>query len=88
MIRVLVADDQALVRLGLKVLLESEDDVELAGEAEDGRAALELTRRERPDVVLMDIRMPVMPWPPPCPLPCGSCPRPSSVISRSSVFAS
>jgi DNA-binding NarL/FixJ family response regulator len=59
-IRVLVADDQALVRLGLKVLLESEDDVELAGEAEDGRAALELTRRERPDVVLMDIRMPVM----------------------------
>ena len=60
MIRVLVADDQALVRLGLKVLLESEDDVELAGEAEDGRAALELTRRERPDVVLMDIRMPVM----------------------------
>jgi DNA-binding NarL/FixJ family response regulator len=59
-IRVLVADDQALVRLGLKVLLESEDDMELAGEAEDGRAALQLVRRERPDVVLMDIRMPVM----------------------------
>jgi DNA-binding NarL/FixJ family response regulator len=59
-IRVVVADDQALVRLGLKVLLESEDDVELAGEAEDGRAAVDLVRRERPDVVLMDIRMPVM----------------------------
>jgi DNA-binding NarL/FixJ family response regulator len=59
-IRVLVADDQALVRLGLKVLLESEDDMELAGEAEDGRAALQLVRRERPDVVLRDIRMPVM----------------------------
>jgi CheY-like chemotaxis protein len=59
-IRVLVADDQALVRLGLKVLLESEDDLELVGEAEHGKAAAELARRERPVVVLMDIRMPVM----------------------------
>lgn len=60
MIRVAVADDQALVRLGLRVLLESEDDVELVGEAADGREALELVRRERPDVVLMDVRMPVV----------------------------
>ncbi len=60
MIRVLIADDQALVRLGLKVLLESEDDLELVGEAEHGKAAVDLARRERPDVVLMDIRMPVM----------------------------
>jgi DNA-binding NarL/FixJ family response regulator len=60
MIRVALADDQTLVRLGLKVLLESEDDLELAGEAEDGKAAVDLVRRERPDVVLMDIRMPVM----------------------------
>jgi DNA-binding NarL/FixJ family response regulator len=60
MIRVVLADDQTLVRLGLKVLLESEDDLELAGEAENGKAAVDLVRRVRPDVVLMDIRMPVM----------------------------
>ena len=60
MIRVVVADDQTLVRLGLRVLLESEDDLEMVGEADDGRAALEEVRRTRPDVVLMDIRMPVM----------------------------
>ncbi|MQA83728.1 MAG: response regulator [Streptosporangiales bacterium] len=60
MIRVLVADDQALVRVGLKVLLETEDDLELVGEAGDGREALELVRRLHPDIVLMDVRMPVM----------------------------
>jgi DNA-binding NarL/FixJ family response regulator len=59
-IRVAVADDQALFRAGFRVLLEPEDDLELAGEAGDGRAAVELARRERPDVVLMDVRMPVM----------------------------
>jgi DNA-binding NarL/FixJ family response regulator len=59
-IRVVVADDQTLVRLGLRVLLESEDDLEMVGEADDGRAALEVVRRTRPDVVLMDIRMPLM----------------------------
>ena len=59
-IRVVVADDQTLVRLGLRVLLESEDDLEMVGEADDGHAALEVVRRTRPDVVLMDIRMPVM----------------------------
>jgi DNA-binding NarL/FixJ family response regulator len=59
-IRVAIADDQALVRLGLRVLLESEDDVELVGEAADGRQALALVRSARPDVVLMDVRMPVM----------------------------
>jgi DNA-binding NarL/FixJ family response regulator len=57
-ISVALADDQALVRMGLRVLIESEDDLVLAGEAENGRDALNLIRRSRPDVVLMDIRMP------------------------------
>ncbi|MFC4560339.1 response regulator [Nocardiopsis mangrovi] len=59
-IRVAIADDQALVRMGLRVLVEAEDDLEAAGEAADGREAVELVRREHPDVVLMDVRMPVM----------------------------
>ncbi|RKR92267.1 LuxR family two component transcriptional regulator [Micromonospora pisi] len=58
MIRVVVIDDQALVRMGLRTLLESEDDTELVGEAADGRTGVDLVRRTRPDVVLMDIRMP------------------------------
>jgi DNA-binding NarL/FixJ family response regulator len=57
-IRVAVVDDQALVRMGLRVLLESEPDTELAGEAADGAAGVELVRASRPDVVLMDVRMP------------------------------
>jgi DNA-binding NarL/FixJ family response regulator len=60
MIRVAVADDQALVRLGLRVLLETEDDLTLVGEAGDGQAAVDLVRRTRPDVVLLDVRMPGM----------------------------
>ena len=57
-IRVVVVDDQPLVRMGLRTLINSEDDLELVGEAEDGRSGLDLVRRVRPDVVLMDIRMP------------------------------
>ncbi len=53
-----LADDQALVRMGLRVLIESESDLVLAGEADNGRDAVTLIRRTRPDVVLMDIRMP------------------------------
>jgi DNA-binding NarL/FixJ family response regulator len=60
MIKVAVVDDQELVRLGLRVLVETEDDLMLVGEASDGRQAVELVRRTRPDVVLMDVRMPVM----------------------------
>ena len=59
-IRVLVADDQALVRTGLRKILESEPGMEVVGEASDGAEAIECARRLRPDVVLMDIRMPGM----------------------------
>jgi DNA-binding NarL/FixJ family response regulator len=59
-IRVLVADDQTLVRAGFRVLVESAPDLEVVGEAGDGVEAVELARRKLPDVVLMDIRMPVM----------------------------
>ena len=58
MIRVVVADDQAVVRGGLRMILESEDQIEVVGEAADGREALALVTELDPDVVLMDIRMP------------------------------
>ena len=60
MIRVAVADDQALVRGGFSVLLRSAPDIEVVGEAANGLAAIELVTKERPDVILMDIRMPGM----------------------------
>jgi len=59
-VRVLIADDQALVRAGFRKLLEAESGIEVVGEAEDGASALMAARRLRPDVVLMDIRMPRM----------------------------
>ncbi len=58
MIRVLLADDQPLVRAGFRLLLDAEDDIMVVGEAGDGAAAHQLAAQTRPDVVLMDIRMP------------------------------
>jgi DNA-binding NarL/FixJ family response regulator len=59
-IRVLLADDQSLVRAGFRALLDAQPDIEVSGEAADGEEALSLVRQLRPDVVLMDIRMPLL----------------------------
>jgi DNA-binding NarL/FixJ family response regulator len=58
MIRVLLADDQELVRAGFRMILESQADIEVVGEAGEGDEAVQLARRHRPDIALMDIRMP------------------------------
>ncbi len=57
-ITVAIADDQALIRAGFRVLIESESDLEVVGEAGDGQTAVELARRTQPEVMLMDVRMP------------------------------
>jgi DNA-binding NarL/FixJ family response regulator len=58
MIRVAIVDDQALVRAGLRALLDAQDDIEVVGEAGDGAEALRVAAEQRPDVILMDVRMP------------------------------
>jgi DNA-binding NarL/FixJ family response regulator len=59
-IRVLLVDDQALIRAGFRMILDAEDDMDVVGECADGTQAVDSTRRLKPDVVLMDIRMPEM----------------------------
>ena len=59
-IRVVIADDQTLVRAGLRMILASKPGIDIVGEAEDGATAVDAVRRSRPDVVLMDLRMPGM----------------------------
>jgi DNA-binding NarL/FixJ family response regulator len=60
MIRVLLVDDQSLLRMGFRLILEAEPDIEVAGEAADGATGVSMAAALRPDVVLMDVRMPVM----------------------------
>ena len=60
MIRVALVDDQSMVRAGFRMILDAEADITIVGEAADGAEAVEVVARTRPDVVLMDVRMPVM----------------------------
>lgn len=60
MIRILIVDDQPMIRVGIRAILESDDDMTVVGEAADGRAGVELYRRTLPDLILMDVRMPVL----------------------------
>ena len=60
MIKVLIADDQELIRQSLKIVLDSRPDIEVAGVAADGQEVIQFLRKSKPDVILMDIRMPKM----------------------------
>ena len=60
MIKVLIADDQELIRQSLQIVLETKEGIEVVGTAKDGREVIQLVRKEKPDVILMDIRMPEM----------------------------
>ena len=76
MIRVMIVDAQAMVRTGFRMILEAEADLTVVGEAADGREAIELAERARPDVVLMDVRMPRMDGIEACSAICGAAGAP------------
>ncbi|MCD2168790.1 MULTISPECIES: response regulator transcription factor [Microbacterium] len=59
-VRIVLVDDQSLFRAGIRMVIDSQNDLEVVGEASDGREAIEVVRQVRPDIVLMDVRMPVM----------------------------
>lgn len=59
-VRVLVCDDQALIRTGFATIIDAQPDLEVVGECGDGRTAVDLARRLNPDIVVMDVRMPVL----------------------------
>jgi DNA-binding NarL/FixJ family response regulator len=59
-IRALIVDDQPMIRVGIRAILESQEDITVVGEAENGRAGVDRARRLRPDIVLMDVRMPML----------------------------
>ncbi|MDF1761525.1 MAG: chemotaxis-specific protein-glutamate methyltransferase CheB [Coxiellaceae bacterium] len=83
MIRVLIADDSKVVRMLLRALIENEEDFEIVGEAENGLRAVELTKRLRPNVITMDIRMPVMDGFEATEIIMTECPTPILVVSAS-----
>ena len=60
MITILIVDDQGLIRQGLRALLELESDIKIVGEAENGQIAIDLVKELQPNVILMDIRMPII----------------------------
>ena len=74
-VRILIADDQALVRAGFKMILDAEDDLDVIGEASDGAQAVAMANDLEPDVVLMDIRMPELDG---IEAPAASSPPPAS----------
>jgi DNA-binding NarL/FixJ family response regulator len=59
-IRALIVDDQSMIRMGIRAILQAQPDIEVVGEAENGQVGVERSRRTRPDIVLMDVRMPVL----------------------------